>query len=163
MIMLSNVSLESTSWMYIYQVAEIENPRRVLESLNFILIDLQTEELIRKIRAHQGWTVEKKRMSVLWLRFLKEIGFDGNLDRELIEDDTIRMAAEICEIGIFTRAEREVYDAYWDPIRIERNLEEYEERDKKQLKIIEDKSKVIKDKHKVIVELKKQLTARSLE
>jgi hypothetical protein len=107
--------------------------------------------------------MEKKRMAVLWLRFLKETGFDGNLDRELIEDDTIRMAAEIYEIGAFTRAELKVYDAYWDPIRIERNLEEYEERDKKQLKIIEDKNKVIKDKDKVIVELKKQLTTRSLE
>lgn len=72
------------------------------------------------------------------------------------------MAVEICEEDAFTREKREVYDAYWDPVRIERNLAEYEERDEKQLKITEDKDKALEEKDKLIEELKKQLTARSL-
>ncbi|MDR1154234.1 MAG: Rpn family recombination-promoting nuclease/putative transposase [Bacteroidales bacterium] len=149
-------------WMYIYQVADIENPSRVLEGLNFVVVDLETDDLVRKIRSRQGWTVEKKRMAVLWLRFLKETSYYGVLDRELAEDDTIRMAAEICEEGAFTREELEVYDAYWDHIRIDLTLEEYEERDKERLKALEDKDKALEDKDRLIEELKKQLTARSL-
>jgi predicted transposase/invertase (TIGR01784 family) len=163
-------------WMYIYQVADIENPRHVLEGLNFIVVDLQTEELAGKIIAQQGWTMEKKRMAVLWLRFLKETCHNGTLDCQLVEDDTIRMAAEICEEGAFTREELEIYDAYWDHVRIERNLEEYEERNERRIKaleekdkaleekdkVIEDKDKALEDKDRLIEELKKQLTARSL-
>ncbi|MDR1221793.1 MAG: hypothetical protein LBL07_02790, partial [Tannerella sp.] len=64
----------------------------------------------------------------------------------------------------------------WDHVRIERNLEEYEERDERRIKaleekdkaledkdkVIEEKDKVIEDKDRLIEELKKQLTARSL-
>jgi hypothetical protein len=62
-------------WLYTYKVADIENPRHVLEGLNFVVIDLDTEDIVRKIRSQQGWTMEKKRMAVLWLRFLKEMGY----------------------------------------------------------------------------------------
>jgi hypothetical protein len=66
------------------------------------------------------------------------------------------MAAEICEEGAFTREELEVYDAYWDHIRIDLTLEEYEERDKERLKALEDKDRLIE-------ELKRQLSAKSPE
>jgi predicted transposase/invertase (TIGR01784 family) len=114
---------DADHWIYIYQVVDMEDFRRVLEGLNFVIIDLETDNLAHKIRAQQGWTMEKKRMAVLWLRFLKETGHDGNPDREPVEDDTIRMATEICGEGAFTREELEVYDAYRDHVRIERNLE----------------------------------------
>jgi hypothetical protein len=47
-------------------------------------------------------------------------------------------------------------------VRIERSLEEYEERDKKRLKALEANKKIIENKDRLIEELKKQLTARSL-
>jgi hypothetical protein len=176
-------------WLYTYKVADIENPRFVMEGLNFVVVDLDTEDLVRKIRAQQGWTMEKKRMAVLWLRFLKETGYSEQLDHELVEDDTIRMAVEICEVGAFSREELDAYDAYLDHIRIELGYadaaEDYgkmrkalddkdkalEDKDKaledkdKALedkdKVIEDKDKVIEDRDKLIEELKKQLTERS--
>ncbi|MDR1097843.1 MAG: hypothetical protein LBL57_06910, partial [Tannerella sp.] len=131
-----------------------------LEGLNFIVVDLKTEELAHKIIAQQGWTMEKKRMAVLWLRFLKETCHNGTLDHQLVEDDTIRMAAEICEEGAFTREELEIYDAYWDHVRIERNLEEYEERDEKRIKALEEKDKALEDKDKVIEDRDKVIEDR---
>jgi predicted transposase/invertase (TIGR01784 family) len=173
---------DENRWMYTYKVADIENPRHVLEGLNFVVIDLETKDLVRKIRAQQGWTMEKKRMAVLWLRFLKETGYSEQIDRELVEDDTIRMAVEICETGAFTRDELDVYDAYLDHIRVEleyadaaeaykklqKALEDKKKALEEQGKIIEDKDKALEDKTKafeeqgkIIEELKKQLTERS--
>ncbi|MDR1336915.1 MAG: hypothetical protein LBK22_08810, partial [Tannerella sp.] len=97
------------------------------------------------------------------------------LDCELVEDDTIRMAAEICEIGAFTRAELDAYDAVLDHIRLElgyaKDAESHEklrkaleDRDKvieDRDKVIEDNRKALEDKDRVIEELKKQLTERN--
>ncbi|MDR1154287.1 MAG: hypothetical protein LBL04_06210, partial [Bacteroidales bacterium] len=91
----------------------------------------------------------------------------------LMEDDTIRMAVEICEEGAFTREEMEAYEAYWDHITLEVEIAEESEENKKQLKykdkIIEDNKKALEankkaleDKDRFIEELKKQLSARSL-
>jgi hypothetical protein len=71
----------------------------VLEGLNFIVVDMEAKDMVRKIGLQRNWTMEKKRMAVLWMRFLKETGKNGAVDRELMEDDTIRMAVEICEEG----------------------------------------------------------------
>jgi hypothetical protein len=120
--------------------------------------------------------MEKKRMAVLWLRFLKETGYSEQLDRELVEDDTIRMAVEICEIGAFTREELDAYDDFLNHIRLElgyaKDAESHEKlkkalEDKQKAledkdRVIEDKDRVIEDKDRVIEELKKQLTERSL-
>jgi valyl-tRNA synthetase len=177
-------------WMYTYKVADIENPCHVLEGLSFVVVDLETDDLVRKIRAQQGWTMEKKRMAVLWMRFLKETGYSEEIDRELVEDDTIRMAVEICREGAYTRAELDAYDTNLDQIRTELEVAKIElevakyaedckklkkalEDNKKALedkqkalegkdKVIEDNRKALEDKDRVIEELKKQLTERSL-
>jgi hypothetical protein len=152
----------------------------VLEGLNFIVVDMEVKDMVRKIGLQRDWTMEKKRMAVLWMRFLQETGKDGALDRELMEDDTIRMAVEICEEGAFTREEMEAYEAYWDHITLEVEIAEESEENKKQLqykdkiieakdkaledkdKALEDKDKALEDKDRLIEELKKQLSARSL-
>ncbi|MDR1154507.1 MAG: Rpn family recombination-promoting nuclease/putative transposase [Bacteroidales bacterium] len=144
-------------WMYAYQVACMENPSRALEGLNLIVVDLETEDLVRKIHAQQGWAAEKKRMAALWLRFLKETTYYGALDRELSEDDTIRMAAKICEEGDFTRNEMEIYDCCWDHVRVELDLAKRDEKQRKapeaddnpvraKIRIIEDRDKPLEDR-----------------
>jgi hypothetical protein len=148
---------DEDKWLYYYKVADIENPRRVLEGLNFVVIDLETDDLVRKIRAQQGWTMEKKRMAVLWLRFLKEVGYAETVDRELAEDQTIGMAVDICEEGAFTREELDVYDAYWDHVRIELGYMEYVEENKSLHKALEDKEKALEDQAKLIEDKEKAL------
>jgi hypothetical protein len=148
-------------WLYTYKVADIENPRHVLEGLNFIVVDMEVKDMVRKIGLQRDWTMEKKRMAVLWMRFLQETGKDGAVDHELMEDDTIRMAVEICEEGAFTREEMEAYEAYWDHITLEVEIAEESEENKKQLqykdKIIEAKDKALEDKAKVIEDNEKAL------
>ncbi|MDR1154286.1 MAG: hypothetical protein LBL04_06205, partial [Bacteroidales bacterium] len=88
-------------------------------------------------------------------------GKDGAVDRELMEDDTIRMAVEICEEGAFTREEMEAYEAYWDHITLEVEIAEESEENKKQLqyknKIIEAKDKALEDKDKALEDKDKAL------
>jgi hypothetical protein len=90
------------------------------------------------------------------MRFLKETGYDKPVDRELMEDGTIRMAVEICEEGAYTREELDAYNAYLDHIRIELGFAEAVEGYEKLQKVVEDKDRLIE-------ELKKQLAARSHE
>jgi predicted transposase/invertase (TIGR01784 family) len=170
-------------WLYIYKVADVENPRHVLEGLNFIVVDMEAEDMVRKVGSQRGWTMEKKRMAVLWMRFLKETGENETVDRELMEDDTIRMAMEICEEGAFTREEMEAYEAYCDHISLEEDmmaLVEDAEKYKNQLeakekaledkdkaleakdKALEDRDKALEDRDRLIEELKKQLPAGAL-
>jgi predicted transposase/invertase (TIGR01784 family) len=148
---------DENRWMYTYKVADIENPRYVFEGLNFVVIDLETKDLVRKIRAQQGWTMEKKRMAVLWLRFLKETGYSERIDSELVEDDTIRMAVEICKEGGYTQAELNAYDDYLNQIRTELEVAKYAEVYKKQQKEIEEQQKEIEEQQKAFEEQQKEI------
>jgi flagellar biosynthesis/type III secretory pathway protein FliH len=69
-------------------------------------------------------TYLEKKMTVLWLRFLKEIEDDKYIEPapELMENEYVRKAIDLCEFGAFTDAELEAYDKYWDAIRIEKSL-----------------------------------------
>jgi hypothetical protein len=132
-----------------------ENTDEVIEGLEFIVVELP------KFRAE---TIADRRMLVLWLRFLKEVGSEEALSPELLEEEYIREAISICEEGAFTDKERNAYEDMWDAIRLERGLiEDAKEgveasKKAKQLlealgdkgKVIEDKDKVIEDKDKVI-------------
>jgi hypothetical protein len=60
---------------------------------------------------------------VLWLRFLQEIeGKTRHIDNELLANDIIRQAVDICEESGFTETELNAYDKYWDNVRVERAL-----------------------------------------
>ena len=99
-----------------YSIVNKENSDEVIEGLEFVLIELE------KFKPEK-WTDRK--MAVLWLRFLKEVG-EGmkKLPDELADNDQIRLAAELCEEAAFTPEELEIYDGYWDIIRVEKTLRE---------------------------------------
>jgi hypothetical protein len=62
--------------------------------------------------------IADRKMAVLWLRFLKEVGEDGfKADSDMTDNDAIREAIEICAEGGFTPEELETYEDYWDIIR----------------------------------------------
>ena len=67
--------------------------------------------------------MNNRKSAVLWLRFLKEVGEDmRSLPPEMQEDEDIRQAAEICEIGAFTPEDLAAYEKYWDIISTEKTL-----------------------------------------
>jgi predicted transposase/invertase (TIGR01784 family) len=157
---------DAHKWFYYYKVADIDNPKRVLEGLNFVIVDLETKDLVRKIRTQQGWTMEKKRMAVLWLRFLTEVGFAETIDIELTEDKTINMAVDMCKEGAFTQEEMIPYYAYWDQVRleveyeemtgqIERKLEEARKTTEEARKTTEEARKATEEARKATEEAKK--------
>ena len=98
-----------------FQIINRENTDEVIPGLEFVLI-----ELTEKFKPE---TMNDRKLAVLWLRFLKEVGEDmRSLPPEMQEDEDICQAAEICEIGAFTPEELAAYEKYWDIISTEKTL-----------------------------------------
>ena len=98
-----------------FQIVNRENTDEVIPGLEFVLI-----ELTEKFKPE---TLNDRKLAVLWLRFLKEVGENMSLlPPEMQENEDIRQAAEICEISAFTPEELAVYEKYWDMISTEKTL-----------------------------------------
>ena len=98
-----------------FQIVNRENTDEVIPGLEFVLI-----ELTEKFKPE---TLNDRKLAVLWLRFLKEVGENMSLlPPEMQENEDIRQAAEICEISAFTPEELAVYEKYWDIISTEKTL-----------------------------------------
>jgi predicted transposase/invertase (TIGR01784 family) len=98
-----------------YQIVNRENTDEVIPGLEFVLIEL-TDKFCPE-------TMSDRKLAVLWLRFLKEVGEDMRiLPPDLQANEDIRQAAELCEQGAFTSAELAAYEKYWDIIRTEKTL-----------------------------------------
>ena len=112
-ILSKNFDHKSTRFLHHYKIVNIENTEVVIEGLEFLLI-----ELTEKFRPE---TMLDRKLAVLWLRFLKEVGENmRSLPPEMQENEDIRMAAELCEESGFTPAELAAYEKYWDMISTER-------------------------------------------
>jgi predicted transposase/invertase (TIGR01784 family) len=97
-----------------YQFSNRENTNEVIEGMELILVELS------KFSAEK-WS--DRRMAVLWLRFLKEMDDRiTSVSADLLVNDDIREAADICREAGFTEAELAVYDKYWDAIRTEKSI-----------------------------------------
>jgi predicted transposase/invertase (TIGR01784 family) len=105
-------SEEKTKWYHHYKIAEMGNPERVIEGLEFVIVELP------KFKP-ATWSQTDKRMAVLWLRFLKELEASETVAEELLQEEEIKEAISICEVGAFTKEELAYYDeclviAMWD-------------------------------------------------
>ena len=97
-----------------YSIVNRENIDEVMEGLEFVLIELN------KFKP-ETWS--ERRMAVLWLRFLKEVGEKMFvLPEELKKNELINKAAELCEQGAFTPEELDIYEAYWDRVSTEKSV-----------------------------------------
>ncbi|MDR0385672.1 MAG: Rpn family recombination-promoting nuclease/putative transposase [Prevotellaceae bacterium] len=95
-----------------YKTVNCNNSGEVIESLEFVMIELP--KFIPE-------SMTEKKMAILWLRFLNEIEDSKNISPapELLENDYIRQAIELCEEGAFSEAELYAYEKYWDIVRTE--------------------------------------------
>ena len=98
-----------------YQIVRQHEPRRVLEGLEFVFIELPKF-------APQSRT--DKRMQVKWLRFMSEVGdmprkAETDPDASWREDPDIAQALELVEAAAFTEQELEAYHIQIDKARIE--------------------------------------------
>ena len=112
-----NFDLKTDRFYHHYQIVNRENTDEIIPGLEFVLV-----ELTDKFRPE---TVSDRKLMVLWLSFLKETGEKmRELPPEMQENEYIRKAAELCEVGAFTPEELAAYDKYWDIIRTEKTLVE---------------------------------------
>ena len=105
-----NFDHKSDRFYHHYQIVNREYTEEVIPGLEFVIV-----ELTDKFRPE---TMSDRKLAVLWLRFLKEVGEKmRSLPPEMEENEDIRFAAGLCEIGAFTEAELAAYEKYWDIIR----------------------------------------------
>jgi predicted transposase/invertase (TIGR01784 family) len=112
-----NFDHKTKKFYHHYQIVNRENSDEIIPGLEFILVELTDK--------FHPETIAERRLAILWLRFLKEVGENmRTLPPEMQENEYIRRAAELCEEAAFTPNELAVYDRYWDSIRIEKTLRE---------------------------------------
>jgi predicted transposase/invertase (TIGR01784 family) len=106
---------ETPEYYHHYKTINCNNNKDVIKGLEFVMIELPK---------FKPASVAEKKMAVLWLRFLREIEDNKYLEPapELMNNEYIRQAIEICEIGAFTDAELYVYEHYWDVVRTEKSV-----------------------------------------
>ena len=109
-----NFDEKTGSFYHHYGIINRENSDEVIEGLEFVLVELLKFQ-------SEKWS--ERKMTALWLRFLKEVD-EGmkELPEELAIHEKIRQAAELCEEAGFTPEELAAYEAYWDWVRTEKTL-----------------------------------------
>jgi predicted transposase/invertase (TIGR01784 family) len=111
-----NFDHKTEQFYHHYRIINRENTEEVIEGLEFVLVELSKFQ-------SEKWS--ERRLASLWLQFLKEVGENMTaLPEELVEDEQIRRALELCEEGAFTPEELAAYEAYWDMIRNEKTIRE---------------------------------------
>jgi len=110
-----NFDKKTDRFYHHYQIVNRENTDEVIPGLEFVLIELTDK--------FNPVTMSDRKLAVLWLRFLKEVGAKMRaLPAEMQADEYIRKAAGLCEEGAFTPEELAAYEKYWDIIRTEKTL-----------------------------------------
>ncbi len=94
-----------------FKITNVQNTGATLEGLQFVLIELP------KFKAAN---FSNRRMQVLWLRFLKEIGQDGvEPDAEMLASAEIAEALALMEVSRLNTQQLDAYHADLDRARIE--------------------------------------------
>jgi len=103
---------EDDDWFHHFQMTNTKNKK--LEDLQLVLIELPK---------FQPTSITAKKVTVLWLRFLKEINEQTEtVDPSLLEVDSIKEAVSLLEIASYSEAELLAYDQSWDAVSSERTL-----------------------------------------
>ena len=102
-------------YYHYYRLVHYLHSDKVLEGLHLVFVELP------KFKAKN---LTEKKMQVLWLRFLTEIGEATKAaPRELVEDPHVNQALEILEESAYNAAEMYAYDRFWDYVSREATKE----------------------------------------
>ena len=111
-------------YYHYYRLVHYLHSDKVLEGLHLVFVELP------KFKAKN---LTEKKMQVLWLRFLTEIGeATKEAPQDLVDNPHVNEALEIVEESALSDAERAAYDGFWDRVSREAtreaNLKEAEEK-----------------------------------
>lgn len=91
-----------------YAIVNVEHSDRIIEGLRFIFIELPK---------FQPKNISEKKMAVLWLRFLTEIGEDTqDAPPELLENEATRKALSIVEKSAMNEGQLYAYEKFWSAV-----------------------------------------------
>lgn len=98
-------------WFHHYKTVNVKDSLKVLEGLEYVFIELPK---------FKPSTVLERKMGVLWLRFLKELG-EGvtEVPDEFQGSPELMKAMELAQESAYNPKELEAYDQYWDVVRVE--------------------------------------------
>ena len=99
-----------------YAIVNTQHPERRIEGLRFVFVELPK---------FQPRTMVEKKMAVLWLRFLTEVGVSsGEVPTELMENELTSKALGIVEKSAMSEAQLEAYDKFWMAVHDEEAISE---------------------------------------
>ena len=102
-------------YYHYYRLVHYLHSDKVLEGLHLVLVELP------KFKAKN---LTEKKMQVLWLRFLTEIGeATKEAPQDLVDNPHVNEALEIVEESALSDAERALYDGFWDLVSREATKE----------------------------------------
>lgn len=95
-----------------YNIVHDLHDDKVIEGLHFTFIELPK---------FQPYSIEEKKMAVLWLKFLTEIDENTTqVPQELLDNPETSKALETVEESAMTKEELWAYDDFWDKLGAER-------------------------------------------
>lgn len=107
-------SVQKKVWYHHYRLSHQSLPERYINGMEFVLI-----ELPNFIAANYG----EKKLTVLWLRYLKEIENKTTMiSEELLEVPEIAEAVEALKETSYSIEELEQYEKYWDIVRTQKTM-----------------------------------------
>ena len=117
-------------YYHYYRLVHYLHSDKVLEGLHLVLVELP------KFKAKN---LTEKKMQVLWLRFLTEIGeATKEAPQDLVDNPHVNEALEIVEESALNDAERAAYDGFWDLVSREATKEADWKRAKEKLAKLEN-------------------------
>ena len=94
-----------------YDIVNVEHTDKRIDGLHMVFVELP------KFEPH---TFSERRMQVLWLRFLTEMGDVRKVPQEFLDNPEVKKAVDILEESSYTDAQLNGYDKFWDIVRTER-------------------------------------------
>ena len=97
-----------------YRMVHVEHTDRVIDGLHLVFIELPK---------FKPQSYSAKRLAILWLRYLTEIGDNtSTVPADLLADPQISKAVGQLEESAFTEAQLLGYEKFWDSISVEKTL-----------------------------------------
>ena len=94
-----------------YDIVNVEHTDKRIKGLHLIFVELP------KFKPH---TFSERKMQILWLRFLTEMGDVRIVPQEFLANPEVKKAVDILEESSYTDAQLNGYDKFWDIVRTER-------------------------------------------
>jgi predicted transposase/invertase (TIGR01784 family) len=110
----SGFELDTEEFYHDYAIVDVAHSDRIIEGLRFVFIELPK---------FKPQTIREKKMAVLWLRFLTEIGnTTKEAPAELLENPDTSKALRMVEEAAYTEAQLYAYELFWDAVSTEKTL-----------------------------------------